>query len=107
MLRRILPAFLLLIGAYANCQNQACTTLGQLPQTAFPVCGIDSFHQTTVPQCLNNSVPANTCGSYADTNPFWYQFTCYTTGTLGFLITPNNLDDDYDWELFDLTGHQP
>jgi len=107
MLRRILPAFLLLIGAYANCQNQACSTLGQLPQTAFPVCGIDSFHQTTVPQCVNNSVPANTCGSYADTNPFWYQFTCYTTGTLGFLITPNNLDDDYDWELFDLTGHQP
>jgi hypothetical protein len=65
------------------------------------------FHQTTVPQCVNNSVPANTCGSYADTNPFWYQFTCYASGTLGFTITPNNLNDDYDWELFDITGHNP
>ncbi|MBS1933881.1 MAG: gliding motility-associated C-terminal domain-containing protein, partial [Bacteroidetes bacterium] len=40
-------------------------------------------------------------------NPYWYQFTCYQTGTLGFLITPNQLGDDYDWELFDITGHNP
>jgi len=23
----------------------------------------------------------------------------------GFIITPNNLTDDYDWQLFDVTGH--
>ncbi|ULQ53434.1 PKD domain-containing protein [Flavihumibacter fluvii] len=23
------------------------------------------------------------------------------------MITPNNLDDDYDWELYDITGHNP
>ena len=40
-------------------------------------------------------------------NPFWYSFTCYTSGTLGFLITPKNLGDDYDWQLFDITGHNP
>ncbi len=84
-----------------------CTTLGQTPSTAFPVCGVDTFIQQTVPQCVNHNVPASNCGSYPDTNPFWYQFTCYISGTLGFLITPNDLNDDYDWELFDITGHSP
>jgi gliding motility-associated-like protein len=45
--------------------------------------------------------------AYADKNPFWYRFTCYQTGTLGFLITPNDLGDDYDWMLYDITGHNP
>ena len=26
---------------------------------------------------------------------------------MGFLITPNDLNDDYDWELFDITDHNP
>ena len=26
---------------------------------------------------------------------------------LGLLITPNDLDDDYDWQLYDVTGHNP
>lgn len=40
-----------------------------------------------------------------DKNPYWYKFSCFTSGTLSFLITPNNLNDDYDWQLFDVTGH--
>ncbi|HKB45933.1 MAG TPA: gliding motility-associated C-terminal domain-containing protein, partial [Chitinophagaceae bacterium] len=28
-------------------------------------------------------------------------------GTLGFLITPNTADEDYDWQLYDITGHNP
>jgi gliding motility-associated-like protein len=44
---------------------------------------------------------------YIDKNPFWYKFTCYQSGTLGFLITPNNPDDDYDWQLYDITGRRP
>ena len=34
--------------------SQACTTLGQTPATAFPVCGTTTFTQTTVPLCTNN-----------------------------------------------------
>lgn len=46
--------------------------------------------------------------SYADTNPFWYKFTCFKAGTLGFGIKPDVAGgDDYDWQLFDVTGHQP
>lgn len=85
---------------------QTCSALGQNPGTAFPVCGIDTFSQQQVPLCGNRSLP-HPCGGgidLTDKNPFWYKFTCYTSGTLGFLITPDNLRDDYDWQLFDITG---
>ena len=83
----------------------ACTTLGQTPATAFPVCGNNVFYQTTVPVCDGGLVPVPTCGNgYEAINPYWYKFTCYTAGTLGLLINPNNAGDDYDWQLYDITG---
>jgi gliding motility-associated-like protein len=88
-----------------------CTALGQNPNTAFPVCGSTSFVQKTVPICSNGTVPALNCGrttAYATANPYWYKFTCYASGTLGFIITPlNTVPEDYDWQLFDITGHDP
>lgn len=36
-------------------------------------------------------------------NSIWYLFTVQEDGELAFLITPNNLNDDYDWALFDIT----
>ncbi len=90
--------------------SQSCTTLGQNPSTAFPVCGTTTFVQTNVPICgsTNMIVPGcNDGAQYQDKNPFWYKFTCYQAGTLGFTITPNDLGDDYDWQLFDITGHDP
>src|SRR5207244_3966518 len=90
---------------------QTCTNLGQTPSTAFPVCGVDTFSQSNVPICSTHSFNVPGCAgdgaAYGDKNPYWYKFTCYTSGTLGFLITPNNLDDDYDWMLYDITGHNP
>jgi gliding motility-associated-like protein len=87
---------------------QSCTMLGQTPSTAFPVCGTSSFIQKTVPNCVNGSIlvncPANG-NSYQDLNPFWYKFTCFKSGTLVFTIKPNNSGDDYDWQLFDITGN--
>jgi gliding motility-associated-like protein len=89
--------------------GQACSTLGQTPSTAFPVCGTSTFSQTKVPYCGGRAVPGpcSSTDSLTDTNPFWYKFTCFKAGTLGFLITPVDLDDDYDWQLFDVTGHNP
>lgn len=85
--------------------GQNCTTLGQNPGTAFPVCGTMQFSQTTVPLCGGTAIPGP-CNEVIleDLNPFWYKFTCYQAGTLGFEITPNTLTDDYDWQLFDITG---
>src|SRR6185312_14234166 len=91
---------------------QTCTTIGQTPSTAFPVCGTTTFSQSSVPLCSSNSLFVPGCSGsgnadYANKNPFWYKFTCFTSGTLGFVITPNNLTDDYDWQLYDVTGHNP
>ncbi|MEO7961431.1 MAG: PKD domain-containing protein [Ginsengibacter sp.] len=93
---------------YWKVSAQNCTTLGQNPATAFPVCGTDTFSQSTVPYCGGKSIPGP-CSrdGLSDLNPFWYKFTCFAGGTLGFVITPNDLDDDYDWQIFDITGHAP
>lgn len=91
--------------------GQNCTTRGQRPSTAFPVCGSTVFKQSTVPICETRGIPVPGCENdglgYSDKNPFWYKFTCYVSGTLGFEIRPNNPDDDYDWQLFDVTGRSP
>lgn len=96
-----------LIVCIAICSHlnaQTCTTLGQNPATAFPVCGTTVFTQTQVPICGGTPVPGPCGRTITDKNPFWYRFNCYTTGTLGFEITPLTLAEDYDWQLFDITG---
>lgn len=98
---------LFLLDSVASAQ---CSTPGQNPSTAFPVCATSIFHQTTVPLCYTHTLTVPGCpnsnnASYQDLNPFWYKFTCFQSGTLGFLITPNDLGDDYDWQLYDVTGH--
>lgn len=105
--RLIFPFFL--IGALLFRETafaQPCTTLGQTPATAFPVCGTAVFQQLTVPLCINNNqVPVTGCApGYPDRNPFFYRFTCYVAGTLGFTITPLAANEDYDWQLYDVTG---
>jgi gliding motility-associated-like protein len=88
---------------------QTCTAPGQNPSTAFPVCGTSTFIQNNVPICGGRALPAPGCPGdpLNDKNPFWYKFTCFKAGTLGFEITPNNLNDDYDWEIYDITGRNP
>lgn len=89
---------------------QVCSNLGQTPATAFPVCGTAIFQQASVPACVNNVIPTNCPNDgnvYQDLNPYWYKFTCFKSGTLGFLIEPNDKGDDYDWQLFDVTGRNP
>ncbi|RXK87161.1 T9SS type B sorting domain-containing protein [Filimonas effusa] len=100
--------------SYVSLKGQTtCTTLGQTPETAFPVCGTSVFHQSNVPNCGGRKVvtppdcanlPYN---EYTDINPFWYKFTCFQGGTLGFEIKPVSTADDYDWQLFDVTGKAP
>ncbi|MEZ4995584.1 MAG: gliding motility-associated C-terminal domain-containing protein [Saprospiraceae bacterium] len=37
-------------------------------------------------------------------NSIWYVFTVDNDGKFGFLLTPNDLSDDYDWALFNITN---
>lgn len=102
-------AILLLIVSVVYLVNgltaQTCTRLGQNPSTALPVCGSTVYSQATVPLCGGTAVPGPCNEPYlTDVNPFWYKFTCYRAGWLGFEITPRTLTDDYDWQLFDVTG---
>jgi len=106
--------FFLLIGAGLfqsySVSGQACTTLGQTPSTAFPVCGTTVFQQTTVPICYTRTLVVPGCNdgaAYGDKNPYWYRFTCFVSGSLAFTITPTDLNDDYDWQLYDITGRNP
>jgi gliding motility-associated-like protein len=105
----LLTFFFLLAGFYLGAQT--CTKLGQTPATAFPVCGTSTFHQANVPICNTRNLTVPGCGNdgaaYADKNPFWYKFTCFKSGTLGFLIKPKDQGDDYDWQLYDITGRDP
>ena len=106
---KIIFFIIVLTLCFLSSQSQTCTGLGQNPSTAFPVCGTNVFTQTSVPVCGGTPLPTQ-CGTtagYSDVNPYWYKFTCYATGTLGFVITPKNLGDDYDWQLFDITGRTP
>jgi gliding motility-associated-like protein len=108
----IKKAFILLIVFYTciiSLSAQPCTTLGQTPETAFPVCGTTAFLQETVPACGGRTITAPTCTDavLSDINPYWYKFTCFETGTLAFSLTPNTPSDDYDWQLFDVTGRNP
>lgn len=111
-MKRVLPLLFLLFFA-ERVFSQACTTLGQNPETAFPVCGTTVFNQDVVPICssVNLYVPGCSGGQgaadYENKNPFWYKFTCYESGSLGFVINPNNSGDDYDWQLYDITGRNP
>lgn len=101
----LLSSFILLLGTIKA--QQLCTGLGQTPSMAFPVCEKSTFPQSTVPYCGGRQIPGKCIGDYEDMNPYWYKFTCYSTGTFGFLITPNDKNDDYDWQIFDITGHSP
>lgn len=109
----ILAFFILLF--YSNSISQTvCTTLGQNPSTAFPVCGTSTFQQDSVPICSSTDLYVPGCSVYGDTgtsyknkNPFWYKFTCFQSGTLSFVIVPNAPGEDYDWQLYDITGHNP
>src|ERR1035438_9490963 len=108
MFQKLVLAFIVALVAVVPASAQTCTTLGQNPSTAFPVCGTDTFSQSTVPYCGGRLIPGVcSANGVTDTNPFWYKFTCFSPGTLGFVITPNDLNDDYDWELFDVTGQGP
>lgn len=94
---------------FAQCQ------VGQTPSTAYPLCGLTTFTQGVVNACPPRYIPApgqSSCinhdpDKYLVTEVFWYRFTCYRSGTLGFLIEYNDPLDDYAWQIFDITGRNP
>lgn len=90
------------------CFNKA---KGQTPTNqdclgALPVCQ-NLYSETRSPSGegnYTNEINTNTsCLTDGETNSIWYTFTVNKTGNFGFLITPNDLKDDYDWSLYNIT----
>jgi hypothetical protein len=106
IMKKLIPVFILLVSVVKT-SGQSCSGLGQTPESSFPVCGVDTFGQGSVPSCGGGNIPVPGCTGLQDLNPYWYRFTCYTDGSLGFIINPANNADDYDWQLFDITGRNP
>ena len=77
---------------------QFCPILGHTPDGAYPVCGNITKVEPDFFYCSNGQVNTTYCDIPASDAPaFWYKFTCYQSGSLGFLITHNDLNsDDYD-----------
>ncbi len=87
---------------------QPCSMPGMTPSSAIPVCGTTPFRQEQVDNCAGSPIAIRGCTISATSDrAFWYKFTCYQTGTLGFLISGLSASDDYDWCLFDITGKNP
>ena len=113
LLRKYFVVLLVLVFQAKISSSQVCTNLGQTPSTAFPVCGTIIFHQASVPICATVNIFVPGCSTqpggaaYQNKNPYFYKFTCYASGTLGFLITPLAPNEDYDWQLWDITGQNP
>ncbi len=101
--------FTLVSFAFAKNIFAQCPINGQNPTSAFPVCASTTFTQNTVPVCTGQAVPVPPCTTttYTDKNPYYYKFTAFQATQLVFTIQPLNASDDYDWQLFDITGKNP
>ncbi len=77
---------------------------------AIPIC-TEIYTETVVangsgnfPNEINSFSIGGHCCMSPEASPIWYTFTVNQTGDFGFTLTPNSIDDDYDWALFDITG---
>ena len=73
---------------------------------AIPVC--QQVYSETISASGDGNYPNEVSTSFTCTagelNSIWYSFTVNNSGDFGFLITPNNLNDDYDWVLYNITN---
>ena len=102
MLRRLIILYSLFFLSQ-HTYSQACNGLGRTPDKAIPLCGTSIYTQDTVSLCDGGTL-ATGCGTGTVENPYWFKFTCYSGGSLPFMITPLNLTEDYDWQVFDITN---
>jgi len=96
------------VALFSQCSN------GQTPMTATIICTSDTISQGTVTACTPQYVPyigQPGCTNYNIMDyytgkPMWYKFHCFSSGTFGFFLKYNT-NDTYEWQLYDITGHNP
>jgi gliding motility-associated-like protein len=100
LLHRVKPVWIILtvllpFGVLA--QNGDCAT-------ALSVCN-DVYSVQTSPAGTGAvfEMAPGTCNVAGEFNSAWYVFTAQETGPFGFVLNPNNLMDDYDWSVYNIT----
>ena len=74
---------------------------------AIPVCKAVYFQRESYKGFggISEIDTAHSCLKRGERNSVWYIFSISRSGDLEFSITPNQRSDDYDFALFNLTGH--
>ncbi|MEZ4887428.1 MAG: gliding motility-associated C-terminal domain-containing protein [Chitinophagales bacterium] len=95
-----------------SCFTEDCPEVELLPTEqdclgAIPLC-LGEYSETNSflgeGNVLDEISKDNTCLVGGEKNSVWYTFTVLSSGDLGFTITPNDLNDDYDWAVFNITN---
>lgn len=102
-MKQLLTLSLSLLGTLHLCLAQTAPVGDCLG--AIPVCQ-RIYSEINSPSGFGNEVEINPTYNCMQTeaNTIWYTFTVNNSGNFGFLLTPNNSIDDYDWALFDITN---
>ena len=108
MLKRFFLYFFFL-GVLTKSAAQPCNFPGQTPISALYVCTGETFSMYTPTYCGQATIPVPCSDGlvYQNTNPNFFRFNCYTAGTLGFTIVPDDATANYSWQLFDVTNTNP
>lgn len=74
---------------------------------AIPIC--QNVYSTAVSYSGEGNIPDEidpliSCLGSGELNDVWYTFTVQASGNLNFTVTPNNLTEDYDWAVYNLTN---
>lgn len=94
---------------YFPVRAQVCTQVGQTPETAILICGSDAFNLQIPEFCGQTEVPVPCPAGfpYQNINPHLFRMNCFSSGTLGFIIVPDQPTVNFDWQLFDVTSSNP
>ena len=72
--------------------------------TAISVCNF-VYDENNSPSGTGDSfeVAPGSCQTGGEFNSAWYIFSPQSDGLFGFVLQPSDIEDDYDWSLFDIT----
>jgi hypothetical protein len=102
LLARLMSALILLfslskVSAQKSLSFQDC-------QVAYPICEIKTyqFGQMEGAGAIQESSDKTACfkSGFSETNSFWLKWKAASSGTLTFVINPNNKEDDFDFVLY-------
>ncbi len=91
------------------CLAQTCTYPGQTPESAIYLCGSATITMNVPTRCGQTPLPIP-CGDgypYSNKNPVFFKILCFSSGTLGFTITPIDLNANFSWALYNVTNTNP